>query len=182
MHLDPLPPEILELLPNTTEEADLSTALDRLGETPPADSFSFNALADVVASLDHGHHLATNRIAEWINRNADGDKYRASKLLESRLTWDTFTKRARILLQSVNDQRLVATLISARDPTSWSGSAIPLYEGLLQQYSEWSQHSDDKLASAGQHAVARLQRMIDAEREREAVEDDDWLKPVARVS
>jgi hypothetical protein len=184
MHLDPLPPEILDLLPNTTDEADLSTALDRLGETSSGDTFSFNALTDIVASLDHGHHLVTDRIAEWINRNAEGDEYRASKLLESRLPWEAFTDRARILFNRVKNPRLVATLISVRDPNSWAGSVIPLYEALQEQYSEWSQDEDDKLASAGRHAVARLQRMIDAEREREAVEDDDWkwLRPAARVS
>jgi hypothetical protein len=184
MHLDPLPPEILDLLPNTTDEADLSTALDRLGETSLGDTFSFNALADIVASLDCGHHLVTDRIAEWINRNAEGDEYRASKLLESRLPWEAFTDRGRILLNRVENPRLIATLISVRDPNSWAGSVIPPYEALQEQYSEWGQDENGKLASAGRYAVARLQRMIDAEREREAVEDDDWkwLRPAARVS
>jgi hypothetical protein len=174
MHLDPLPPEILELLPKTTNETDLGAVLDRLGDISSADTFSFNALADIVASLNHGHELVTGRIAEWLERLAEGDEYRASKLLESRLTWEAFTDRARILLHRVENPRLVATLIRVRDPTSWAGSVIPLYEALQEQYFEWSQDDGDKLASAGQHAVARLQRMIDAERQREAEEQDDW--------
>lgn len=174
MHLDPLPPEILELLPKTTNEIDLGAVLDRLGETSSADTFSFNALADVVVSLDPGHELVTARIAEWLERMADGDEYRVSKLLESRLTWEAFTDRARVLLDRVENLRLVATLISARDPTSWAGSVIPQYEALQEQYFEWSQDHDDRLASAGQHAIARLQRMIAAEQQREAEEQDDW--------
>jgi hypothetical protein len=183
-HLDPLPPEMLELLPKTTNETDLRAVLDRFGDTSSADSFSFNALADIVASLDSGHDLITARIVEWLGRRADDDEYRVSKLLESRLTWETFSDRARVLLQRVDDQRLVATLITARDPMSWAGSAIPLYEALQEQYSEWSQDDDDRLASAGQHATARFQRMIDAEREREVKEEDDWkwMRPASRVS
>jgi hypothetical protein len=58
-----------------------------------------------LVSLDPGHELVTARIAEWLVRMADGDEYRASKLLESRLTWEAFTDRARVLFDRVENRR-----------------------------------------------------------------------------
>jgi hypothetical protein len=78
----------------------------------------------------------------------------------------------------------VGDIISARDPMSWTGSRIPPLEAVRQQFAEWCDDKDATLAAVGQQAMARFDRLIENERQRETLEDDDWrwVKPGLRVS
>jgi hypothetical protein len=183
MRVEPIPPEIIAYFAQVSDESDLRAILDRYGSVP-TNVFGFADLANVIASIDHGSTLVTERMIDWLRRDGEGDSYRVAKLLENPLTWEQFTDRARELLANAIHPRLVGYLITAREPMSWSGSRIPHLQNAKEQYATWCDDRDDRLVAAGCEAVARFEQMIDREREREAVEDDDWrwLRPASRVS
>jgi hypothetical protein len=172
-HNEPIPPEILSQFADAAEEPELQALLQRFSEVPVG-TVAFGELANLIAILDDGGEPVTSHIIRFLERNDEGEAYRAHKLLGNGVGWDAFTQRARTLLTQVEDPRLVESLIEVRDPTWWSGSVVPKYQALLDQYATWCDDSDAKLAFAGAQAVARYRRMIDAETAREAQEDDDW--------
>lgn len=182
MRVEPMPPEIIAYFVQVSDESDLRAVLDRYGSVP-TNVFGFADLASVIASIDHGSTLVTERMIDWLRRDGEGDSYRVAKLLENPLTWEQFTDRARELLANAIHPRLVGDLITAREPMSWSGSRIPHLQSAKEQYATWCDDRDDRLVAAGREAVARFEQMIDREREREADEDNGWrwLRPASRV-
>jgi hypothetical protein len=182
-HFDPLPATVLEALAQNPKPSYLRNALDQL-DTLPTNSIRFTELTSVVAALDQGFEVVTDQLGDWLERDGEGDAWRVYKLLETPLAWDVFTDRSRSLLSRVNDPRLVAMLVEVRDPKSWAGSVVPLYEQLRDGYGKWAADSDARLAAAGAEGVSRFERLISREREREESEDDDWrwLRPATRVT
>jgi hypothetical protein len=182
MQVEPMPPEIIAHFAGLADASDLSALLESYGRVA-TNVFGFTDLVSIIASIDHGASDVTRHMIEWLERDGDGDSYRVAKLLENPLTWEQFTDRARELLTHARSPRLIADLVGAREPMSWSGSRIPHLEAAKEQYAKWSDDHDDALAAAGRQAVARFDQMIEGERKRETDEDNDWkwLRPTSPV-
>ncbi len=178
MRTSPMPPEVIAHFAQHVREEDVGALLDRY-DAAAVGGFAFGDLASVIAAVDCGSALVTARMCVWVARDEDGDSYRVAKLLESTVTWEQFTDRARELVSHGTTSVLVRDLIFAREPMSWSGSRVPQLQAAKQQYAGWCGDSSGELACVGRAAVDTYEQLIEREREREAGEADGWkwLRP-----
>ncbi|MBS1862258.1 MAG: hypothetical protein JSS68_11170 [Actinobacteria bacterium] len=166
---DALPEQVIALAGQTTDGSEVAEVVRRLEKTTLADWQLEKALIRLAVIGDDG--TLADRLADWAAA-ADPSRRRIYRLLEAPMDWERLETYATAVLAVDPTREMMETLVAAREPGSYIGSRVPLYENLGNRFAEWSSSDDPNLVRLSEFARRRLdERIAEAKLEEEQMRE-----------
>ena len=119
-------------------------------------SMDLFALATVPAGPDEAGGPPPTSSTNYGTTSDDVLKYEATRVLnEHLLSPDIFKERARALAHVQPPLDIELAIVGAREPRQWSGSRVPHWTRLRDDFREWANDPDEQLAALGRAGVAK---------------------------
>lgn len=145
---DGMPDELAEEARRGATNADRNALLDML-EDAEIDSGARSAAGELLSWIDDAGSVITERLIAWLGSESDRLRYEASSILRSTRDPQAFKRRARALLAVEPPLDVADALVDAREPHWWVGSQRVVYERIAQEFSDWIDDQDTRLAAVG---------------------------------
>jgi len=162
MRIDSLPDELRTLVRVAATADDVGWVLDQIEASTPTNS-AHGTLRDLLEWLDDGGTIVTERLTTWFRSDKDHLRYEARQVLDHSIGTDGFRERARALLRVVPSAELEDAIVSARHPQAWSGTRHRYWRRLRDEFTDWTDDSDEELADVGRTAVAYYEWLLERE-------------------
>lgn len=166
---DVLPEQVIALAGQTADGSQVADVVRRLEQTTPSDWQLEAALIRLAVIGDDG--TVADHLAGWAAA-VDPDRRRIYRLLDAPMSWERFETYAAAVLGVDPTREMIETVVAAREPGSYFGSRVPIYEEIRDRFSEWSSSSDPNLVRLSDFARRRLEdRIAEAKLEEERMRE-----------
>jgi hypothetical protein len=154
---DALPEQVIALAGQTIDGSQVPDVVRRLEQTTPSDWQLEAALIRLAVIGDDG--TLADRLAHWVG-DVNPNRRRLYRLLEAPMSWERFETYAAAVLAVDPTREMIETVVAAREPGSYFGSRVPIYEEVRDRFSEWSSSSDPNLVRLSDFGRRRLEERI----------------------